>query len=80
MSRGTFKWSLKDAVFEWLERTYREHSMSVVFFDSDPFPPRLHSDARFQGLIRKAHCQPRLNGAIRRSPDALSPHRGERLK
>ncbi len=55
MSRGTFKWSLKDAVFEWLERTYREHSMSVVFFDSDPFFPKLHSDARLQGLIRKAH-------------------------
>jgi len=44
-----------DAVIEWLERTYREHSISVVFFSSDPFFLKLHSDARFQDLIRKAH-------------------------
>lgn len=44
-----------DAAFEWLERTFREHSMSVVFFSFDPFFPKLHSAARFQNLIRQAH-------------------------
>lgn len=44
-----------DAALEWLERTYREHSMSVVLFSSEPFLQKLHSEARFQELIRKAH-------------------------
>jgi tetratricopeptide (TPR) repeat protein len=44
-----------DAAVEWLERTYREHSMSVVLFSSDPFFLKLQSGARFQDLIRKAH-------------------------
>jgi hypothetical protein len=44
-----------DAAFEWLERTHREHSMSVVFFSSDPFFIKLHSDARFQVLISEAN-------------------------
>jgi hypothetical protein len=42
-----------DAAFEWLERTYREHSMSVVFFSSEPFLLKLHSDSRFRDLIRR---------------------------
>jgi hypothetical protein len=44
-----------DAAFEWLERTYREHSMSVALFSSEPFLMKLHSDSRFQDLIRRAH-------------------------
>jgi len=44
-----------DAAFEWLERTYREHSMSVVFFNSDPFFLKFQLEVRFQDLIHKAH-------------------------
>ena len=44
-----------DAALEWLERTYREHSMSVTGFSSEPFLAKLHADPRFRDLIRKAH-------------------------
>ncbi len=44
-----------DAAFEWLERTYREHSMSVVIFAAEPLLLKLHSDGRFQDLTRRVH-------------------------
>jgi TolB-like protein/Flp pilus assembly protein TadD len=44
-----------DAAFEWLERTYREHSTSAVIFSAEPYLLKLHSDARFQDLIRRVH-------------------------
>jgi len=48
----------EDAAMQWLERAYREHSMSVVFFNSDPFLLKLHSDRLFQELVSKAGLSP----------------------
>ena len=60
-----------DTAIEWLESTYREHSMSVALFSSEPFLLKLHSDARFQELTRKAHLPtpPSLQSAIRKKCD-----------
>jgi DNA-binding winged helix-turn-helix (wHTH) protein/TolB-like protein/Tfp pilus assembly protein PilF len=44
-----------DATFNWLERTLREHSLSVVFVNFDPFFLKFHSDARFMDLVRQAN-------------------------
>jgi hypothetical protein len=43
----------KAATLDWLERTYREHSVSSPLFSSEPFLLNLHGDPRFQELVRK---------------------------
>lgn len=43
-----------DAALDWLERTFHERSLSVAFFNFDPFFLQLHSNPRFQHLIREA--------------------------
>jgi eukaryotic-like serine/threonine-protein kinase len=43
-----------DAALDWLERTFHERSLSVAFFNFDPFFLKLHSNPRFQRLIREA--------------------------
>ena len=42
------------ATVNWLERTLREHSLSVAFMNFDPFFLKFHSDARFVDLVRRA--------------------------
>lgn len=42
------------ATLDWLERILPEHSLSVAFFNFDPFFLKLHSNPRFQELERRA--------------------------
>ena len=41
-----------DHSFEWLQRAYKERSTSVLFLKVE-FSDRLHSDPRFQALLKK---------------------------
>jgi len=43
-----------DAALDWLERIFGERSLSVVFFNFDPFFLKFHSNPRFQELVRRA--------------------------
>jgi tetratricopeptide (TPR) repeat protein len=43
-----------DAALDWLERMYHERSLSVAFFNFDPFFLKLHSNPRFLDLVRRA--------------------------
>ncbi len=43
-----------DAALDWLGRVFRERSLSVAFFDSDPFFLKFHSNPRFLELVRRA--------------------------
>jgi DNA-binding winged helix-turn-helix (wHTH) protein/TolB-like protein/Tfp pilus assembly protein PilF len=43
----------KDRAFEWLERAYRDRSDYLNLLRSDPTFDSLHSDPRFEGLIRR---------------------------
>ena len=38
---------------DWLERAYQEHDFSMVFLDVVPWFRRLHSEARFEQLLRQ---------------------------
>ncbi len=42
-----------DAAFEWLERAYEERDFLLSFFLTNPVFARLHSDPRFQDLLRR---------------------------
>jgi DNA-binding winged helix-turn-helix (wHTH) protein/TolB-like protein/Flp pilus assembly protein TadD len=42
------------ATLDWLERTFREHSLSAVFFNFDPFFLKFHADPRLANLMREA--------------------------
>jgi len=41
------------ATVDWLERAFREHSLSVVFMNFDPFFLKLHSNEHFMNLVRQ---------------------------
>ena len=41
-----------DHSFEWLQRAYKERSTSVLFLKVE-FSDRLHSDPRYQTLLKK---------------------------
>ncbi|HYW40235.1 MAG TPA: hypothetical protein VE957_19175 [Terriglobales bacterium] len=43
-----------DAALDWLERMFRERSLSVAFFNVDPFFLKFHANPRFRDLIRRA--------------------------
>ena len=42
------------AALDWLERAFREHSLSVVFFNFDPFLLKYHSNPRFTALVQQS--------------------------
>jgi hypothetical protein len=44
----------ENAALDWLERMFREHSLSVAFFNFDPFFVKLHGNPRFQELVRRS--------------------------
>ncbi len=43
----------KDQAFEWLEKTYQEHSAWLLYLQEEPRLESLHSDSRFHDLIRR---------------------------
>jgi len=43
----------KDHAFEWLNKAYEDRSSSIPFVKVDPFFDALHSDPRFQDLLRR---------------------------
>jgi TolB-like protein len=43
-----------DAAFEWLERARMQKDAGVAWIKSDPFLRSLHSDSRWEALVRKA--------------------------
>jgi tetratricopeptide (TPR) repeat protein len=42
-----------EQVFDWLERSYNEHVVWLIFLPTDPRFDPLRSDARFQNLLKK---------------------------
>jgi DNA-binding winged helix-turn-helix (wHTH) protein/TolB-like protein/tetratricopeptide (TPR) repeat protein len=45
----------KDGAFEWLEKAYKDRSASMALMDVDPALDTLHSDARFEELVRRVN-------------------------
>jgi len=45
----------RDGAFEWLEKAYRDRSASMALMNVDPALESLHSDARFQELVRRVN-------------------------
>lgn len=43
----------KDKAFEWLEKTYNEHDMTLPLVKVDPVWETLHSDPRFTSLLHR---------------------------
>jgi TolB-like protein/Tfp pilus assembly protein PilF len=43
----------KDEAFAWLEKAYEEHSFFLVFLKTEPWFDPLHTDPRFQDLLRR---------------------------
>ena len=43
----------KDKAFEWLEREYPRHGQGMLFIRVDPVYDNLHSDPRYQELMRR---------------------------
>lgn len=48
----------KDRVFEWLEKAYGERSAAMPVLKAEPFFDSLHSDPRFQELLRRMNFPP----------------------
>ena len=48
----------KEQAFEWLEKAYRERSLSVDFPKTDPALEPLRSDLRLQDLLRRIGLPP----------------------
>jgi TolB-like protein/DNA-binding SARP family transcriptional activator len=45
-----------DEAFEWFEQAYQERSISLGYLNIEPQLDELHSDPRFQALVRKVGC------------------------
>jgi hypothetical protein len=43
----------KDQALTWLERAYEEHDQYMVYIAAYPGLDRLHSEPRFQALLRR---------------------------
>ncbi len=43
----------KDRTFEWLEKAYARRSSGIISIKTDPAFDWLHTDSRFQGLLRR---------------------------
>jgi len=63
--------SNKDRAFEWLEKTYKEHSAWLLYLQEEPRLERLHSDSRFHDLTRRVGLPER--------PVPLGPARSARV-
>ena len=48
----------KDRAFQWLEKAYQEHSGNLLSLKSAPLFDPLHSDPRFQNLLRRVGLPP----------------------
>jgi tetratricopeptide (TPR) repeat protein len=46
-----------DKVFEWLEKAYDEHNLSLFYIPSEPIYAELRSDPRFIALIKKMELE-----------------------
>jgi len=42
-----------DKAFAWLEKAYDDHSTEMIYFKVDPLLAPLHSDPRYQNLLRR---------------------------
>ncbi len=47
-----------DRAFAWLDRAYQERNFNMPFLKTLPWFDRLHSDARFQDLLRRMNFPP----------------------
>ncbi len=47
-----------DKTFEWLEKSYEEHSIGILFLKNDPLWDNIRSDPRFQDLLRRVGFTP----------------------
>jgi hypothetical protein len=45
--------SQSDEAFEWLDRAYAKHNDGLIFTKVDPLLKSLHSDPRFDALLKK---------------------------
>jgi Flp pilus assembly protein TadD len=45
----------KDGAFEWLEKAYNDRSASMALMNVDPALDSLHSDARYEELVRRVN-------------------------
>jgi serine/threonine protein kinase/Tfp pilus assembly protein PilF len=52
----------KDPTMEWLEKAYQDRSVDLVTVNVDPVFDFLHSDPRFQGLLRRIGLTHSLSG------------------
>jgi TolB-like protein/Tfp pilus assembly protein PilF len=43
----------KDKAFEWLNKAYEERAAQMIFLKTDPFTKNLHSDPRYEELLKK---------------------------
>ena len=48
----------KEQAFEWLDKAYQDDSAWLVWLKVDPVMDPLHSDARFQKLLRRINFPP----------------------
>jgi hypothetical protein len=48
----------KDRAFEWLQSAYKVHDSEMCYLKSDPRLDPLHSDPRFQDLLRRMNFPP----------------------
>lgn len=55
LTAGTRLGSLRDfdSTFAWLEEAYKQHDLNLVFLKVWPEFDSLHSDPRFQDLVRR---------------------------
>jgi len=51
-------WPIGKRALEWLERAYAERDPSVIYLKVAPEFDALHSDRRFQTLVRRLGLQP----------------------
>jgi hypothetical protein len=48
----------KDQAFEWLEKAYDAHDKGMLYSKIDPCLDPLHSDPRFQDMLRRMNFPP----------------------
>jgi len=48
----------KDQTFQWLEKSFKDHTMDIGYLKVDPFFDNVRSDPRFADLVRRVGLWP----------------------